>query len=142
LVLILGATLAGCGGGSKSSVKGKVTYGSKTVKFGEVVIFGGDGVPRTGKIDRDGNYEVTEVISGSGKIAVRSLHPKEVAAADRDAKLDPQDVKNWFPLPESYGDPNTSGQTITINAGANTHDINLTPKQGEEVPVGRERGRG
>ncbi|MCI0458006.1 MAG: hypothetical protein L0Z62_13665 [Gemmataceae bacterium] len=130
LFLLLGAALVGCGGGSKASVKGKVAYGGKTVKFGEVVIYGGDGVPRTAKIDREGNYSIPEIISGNGKIAVHSLHPKEVLPPGRDSKAepDPEDVKNWFPLPESYRDPNTSGQTITINPGSNTHDINLPEK--------------
>jgi hypothetical protein len=131
--LPLALTLVGCGGGAKASVKGKVAYGSRPVKVGEVVIFGGDGVPRTGKINRDGTYEVTDLVSGSGKVAVRSTNPKELAAQDRDpkAKPDPVDLKNWFLLPPSYADPNTSGLTVTIQAGANAHDLNLAEKQGE-----------
>jgi hypothetical protein len=97
VVLLIAAFLAGCGGPGKASVKGKVTYGSKTVKSGEVVIFGGDGLPKTGKITRDGTYEIADVTSGDGKIVVRSPHPKEASPAGHGEKvaLDPVDVKNW-----------------------------------------------
>jgi hypothetical protein len=135
--LLLAAALAGCfGGGGKATVKGKVTCGPKTVKFGEVVIYGGDGIPKTGKINRDGTYQVDDVISGQGKIAVRSVHPREVASIGRDekAKPDPEDVKNYFPLPAKYADANSSGLTLTIKAGENSHDITLSESAEPGVP--------
>lgn len=131
VLLLLATALVGCGAPpGKASVKGKVHYGSKPVKFGEVVIFGGDGIPKTVKISRDGTYEVTEVMSGDGRIAVRSTHPKETASLNRDEKAppDPVDVKNWFALPPVYADPNSSGQTLKIAPGENAHDITLPEK--------------
>ena len=125
--IVLVAGLVGCGSDGKASVKGKVTYGAKAVKVGEVVIFGGDGVPQKGRINTDGTYEVKDLVCGECKVAVFSVNPTEALAATRDAKTppDPQDIKNWFPIHSSYEDPNTSGQRITLKAGENEHDIQL-----------------
>jgi hypothetical protein len=124
----LAAGVIGCSSGSPATVRGKVSYAAKPIKSGEVVIYGGDGIPKVGKITLEGTYEVKDVISGEGKIAVRSDNPKDIPNTNRGAKkdpVDPQALKNWFKVPRMYGDPATSGLTVTIKPGENTHDISM-----------------
>jgi len=98
------------------------------MKYGEVVFFGSDGVPKTSKIDKDGNYEITDLAGGEVKIAVRSVNPKEVPSGDRKGP-NPEDVKNWFYISPAYADVNTSGLTLTVTAKDTEHNIQLTAKK-------------
>lgn len=126
-VLIFG--LIGCSGPSQVNVKGKVTYAGKSVKYGEVVVFGSDGQPITVKINGDGTYMATGVASGECKFAVRAIHPKEVPDPKREKKSpDPEDLKNWMNIPGSYGDPSTSGLAAKLTARENEHNLDLNQK--------------
>jgi hypothetical protein len=138
LVAVLSIGLLGCSAG-KGELNGSVSYRAKKVKVGTVTVFGGDGVPRYGIIDRDGNFTVSDLTCGDVRICVASLNPKDTlpfggnvkgrdSAPKRDipkGTIDPMDVKNWFEIPEHYQYPDKSGLTFPLRPGQNTFHIEL-----------------
>jgi hypothetical protein len=124
---------AGCGPGS-ADVTGTVTFKGKPVVCGTVVVFGSDGLPRSGTINPDGTFRVEGIRVGPARVAVTSPPPPGAGPArpksrggregDDGDKIpppqappaDPQVVKNWVALPEKYGDPTRSGLTFDVPA--------------------------
>jgi hypothetical protein len=110
------------------TINGTVSYKGKTVVFGAVVIIDSDGLPKAGSILPDGTFSIEKVISSTPKIAVSSPPPpgaKVAAAKGRDAidpekkpsnvpQLPPEVAKNWFPLPDNFGEHHRSGITTEI----------------------------
>lgn len=132
VILLTGLLLAvGCGGGT--DVTGKVTYQGKPVVYGSVVMIGPDRLPKSGTIQPDGTFTVKGAKLGSAKVAVTSPPPPgvtvpKVAKSGRDAEEDrgsstpvtpapPEVLKNWFPLPDRFGDPDKSGVTVDVKVG-------------------------
>jgi hypothetical protein len=134
----------GCGG--IGNMSGKVTYKGKPVIFGTVMVIAKDNLPYYGQLDEEGNYTITKIPSGAVKVAVNSPDPRtpiprkpgqnEVDQGNkggggrRGVVADPSfkppvDPKKWFPLPEKYGDPETSGVTLEIHNGENAFNIDL-----------------
>lgn len=64
----------GCGGGN-SKVRGKVTFNSKPVVWGTVVLVDSTGQYHQGDIDLNGHYEIDNVPAGIVKIGVVSIDP-------------------------------------------------------------------
>jgi hypothetical protein len=136
--VLLGAlALTGCGSGT-TDLTGKVTYQGKTVVYGSVVVIDSSGAPKSGTIQPDGTYRVSGVRTGAVKVAVSSPPPPGSQPA---AKPDPRDaddkppappvppappevIKNWFQLPNKYGDPNQSGLTGDAKSGQ-SFDLDL-----------------
>ena len=121
----------GCGGGT-APVAGKVTFQGKRVVFGTVVVIGTDGIPKSGPIQPDGTYRVAGVKVGPAKVAVSSPPPPGVTLARKaprggredddgraavDGPVNPEVAKNWFPIPNKYGDPEKSGLTAEVKPG-------------------------
>jgi len=124
---ILVAGLVGCGSAGKANVKGKVTFDGKTVKYGDVIVYGSDGKSQKSPIDREGFFEVKDVASGECKVAVVSLNPKDVPSPDREAKgPDPIDLKNWFAIPTRFADIEKSGLKMTLKPGNNEQELAMT----------------
>jgi hypothetical protein len=135
LILFLSAA-SGCGS-SPGVVSGKVTFQGKTVASGTVMVIGSDGLPRYGKIETDGSYQVTDIPAGLVKLTVNSPSPvhdstKAVTTETRsrgrgqqNPNVPTSDPKLWFEIPAKYGDPNTSGKEATIKGGSNTLNIEL-----------------
>jgi len=98
-------------------VKGKLTLDGKPVAKATVQFNSDKGDTVSGKTGDDGTYTATKVKPGSYKISIKG----EDAAK----------------LPEKFGDAKTSGLTVEVKEGSNTHDINLKgdakpdPKDGE-----------
>lgn len=121
--------LAGCG--NSTDVSGKVTYQGKPVVYGTVVILGSDGIPKSGAIQPDGSFRVSGVKLGSAKVAVSSPQPpgstppkKARERGDDDDKpppevtpASPEVIKNWFPIPNKYGEPTKSELTVEVKSG-------------------------
>jgi hypothetical protein len=131
LAVVLGLT--GCGGG-KATVQGKVTHRGKALACGTVLLVGADGVTVAGEIAGDGSYAVAGVTAGPVQVGVVSKPPRAGARPSRggpvrtrtDARASPAaDRSKWFPIPEKYAEPTTSGLGLTLQAGANTQDIEL-----------------
>src|SRR5262245_27934228 len=143
---LLGAALPGCA--RTGSLSGKVSYKGKTLAYGAVTVIGSDGIPVTGNIGLDGTYEIPALPTGPAKVGVVSPDPVVEAeklakwqrkGGGRPTKVDkrkgkkedtpplanPPDRSKWFAIPDRYGVPESSGLTLTVKGGPNTHDIDL-----------------
>lgn len=70
------AGLVGCGGPSKSTVKGKITYEGKPVDGGQISFSptgGEEAAPTTTDVNSDGTYELEAVV---GKNSIEYLAPQ------------------------------------------------------------------
>ena len=126
--------LTGCGDPT-TEVSGKVTYQGKPVAYGTVVVLDAAGAPKSGAIQPDGTYRVSGVRPGPVKVAVSSppppgSEPTRKSAGGRDGRdsdddkpppnmppAAPEVLKNWFPIPDKYGDPNKSALTAEAKSG-------------------------
>lgn len=121
--------LAGCGG--RGDAAGKVTYQGKPVVWGTVQFEDAEGMLRQANIAPDGTYSVAGLAAGDAKVAVSSINPASSdfqprAAEGRPAPpTPPPAVRGWFPVPEKYAAPHTSGLVLPIKPGANALDIEL-----------------
>jgi hypothetical protein len=132
LFLVTLVMVPGCGGPTKGSLSGSITYADKPVKIGKILAWGGDGSVREGDINPDGTYQVNDVVAGAITLCILSANPaetperKEPGAPKSDApKVNPKD---WFPIPVEYTDVKASPLKTTITSGANKYDIKMTKK--------------
>jgi hypothetical protein len=129
LLAIAALALAGCGG--RGDAAGKVTYQGKPVVWGTVQFEDAEGMVKQANIAPDGTYSVAGVAVGDAKVAVSSINPASSdfqprAAEGRPAPPPPPPaVRGWFPIPDRYAAPHTSGLVLPIKAGANALDIEL-----------------
>jgi hypothetical protein len=123
-------------GKSGATLTGHVTHRGKPVIWGSVIVVGPDGNATAGRIQPDGTYTVENVPPVAVNVAVVSRDPlvqhnmEEIRrnrnrAAPKSWEPVPVDRKQWFPLPERYADPQTSGLTVLLSKGTNRHDIEL-----------------
>jgi hypothetical protein len=129
----------GCGRGDGvnrgGKLTGKVTLDGKPVGGGEVTVIGADGKhSMSGKIRNSGEYEIMEPPLGPCKLAVVTSSIKDVPPPS--AKKGPVNFTDpatgewpiYVPIPAKYEKPETSGLTVEIKGGDQTHDIPLTAK--------------
>jgi len=116
--------LVGCGP-SRGDLKGKVTYNGQVVKSGSVLVTGGNGEPKQGAIDREGNYSVDGIVIGQIKIGVSSPEPKGSAMRKKGDEAVKVDKTGWFSIPDKFADPQKSGLAFEIKSGPNTKDIDI-----------------
>lgn len=146
LVLSLGlvacVAVTGCGA-KTSNVKGKVTYGGKSVVWGSVTLVDEKGMFHQGPINLDGTYTIPNVPVGKVKIGVFSPKPDGTHKGGRGAvsavggKGDPNDPRDkfksapppeppkpqpgaWFPLPDKFVEPEKSGLTGEVKSSKET----------------------
>ena len=143
LPVILSLGLVGCGA-STAKVSGKVTYGDKIVKGGDVTfVVEGKGTS-SARINEDGTYTVEGVPAGTAKVVVdtKALNPANVTGVvkfnpPKDAKL-PEGLsgagadkaelaRRFVPIPEKYADLNKTPLTTTITGGTQEYNIKLEP---------------
>ncbi len=114
----------GCGT-SLPTVAGKVTYRGAALSTGNVTLHpAGRSAPGYGTIGSDGSYSIRTgnaegVAAGEYKITVNAAEP-----------MPPPTPQNPLPtakslIPLRYAMPETSGLSLTVQAGANSHDIEL-----------------
>lgn len=137
LTVLLAAVGCGSGGGVNRGGKltGKVTIDGKPVGGGEVIIYGADGKhSMSGKIRNSGAYEILDPPLGACKLAVVTSPIKDVPPPT--AKKGPVNfadpVTGEWPLyvrvPDKYEKAETSGLTVEVKGGDQSHDIPLTGK--------------
>jgi hypothetical protein len=141
-VVVLGGFLAaGCD--DAPTVKGRVTARGKPVVWGSVTLVDSKGGYHQALLDLNGQFVIDGVPAGAVKVGVVSDNPVGRGAArghraptagkaggaaqfprealgfhqghaDEPPKLPPG---AWFPLPDRYGDPHTSGLTGEVRPG-------------------------
>jgi hypothetical protein len=132
--------LSGCGPGI-GNLSGKVTYQTKTVASGSVILIASDGVPRYCPLQQDGTFHFGNIPAGEVKLGVTSPNPvpdpEKLAMSAPGAKRggreqqDPitatptSDPKLWFPIPTTVGDPTQSNIKRTLKRGDNVYNIEL-----------------
>jgi len=148
LLLGLLALSVGCGPSSKARgiVKGKVTFAGKALPSGNVGFFGANNLTGTGIIDKDGNYTILDAPLGEVKISVtvpqgpppgmmmgpgmaasKGMTSVDPSGSGKSIPLLPTAPTNVMPIPEKYAKPETSGLTLKVEKGEQTHDITLNP---------------
>jgi hypothetical protein len=132
LFLLLTAGI-GCGAG-KGDLTGSVKYKGRTVKIGTVTVFGSDGVPKSGVIDRDtGTFLVQDITAGEVKAIVASPNPTEDVVLERSQdpkrahprKVDSEAVKLWFDIPARYSDIAKTDLCFTLRQAENQRHLQL-----------------
>jgi len=135
---------AGCGGGKKGEVSGKVLYQGKPVRGGTVSFIPEGGGLMSSAIEEDGSYTVRNVPVGAVKITVEtdSFRPPvmppggpgsggppegvmKYMKGKNAALADPQRAKRYVPIPLQYGDPRQSNLTYTVTGGKQEYLIDL-----------------
>lgn len=116
------ALLSGCGP-STSTVSGTVTYQGKKVVWGGVALVAADGTAHPGTIEKDGSFTIANVPTGTAKVGVTSPDPLMGAKSAKEfegTRYKPPQLPAgaWFPVPEKFGDPKTSGLTVEVGSGA------------------------
>ena len=124
-------TLAAVGCGGYGDVSGKVTHKGKTLVWGTVQFEGSDNALKQGNIKSDGTYTIHGLAIGEARAAVSSINPKSSDFQVRQAEGGPPpkprpEVRGWFPIPEKYDAPYTSGLKYPVKSGENKIDIELT----------------
>jgi len=143
LPVILSLALVGCGAPT-AKVSGKVTYGDKIVKGGDVTfVVEGKGTA-SARIKEDGTYTVEGVPAGTAKVCVdtKAFNPANVTGVvqlnpPKDAKLpeglagagaDRSELQRRFvQIPERYADLNKTPLTTTITGGTQEYNIKIEP---------------
>lgn len=131
---VLLGTISGCGE-STGSVKGKVYLQEKVVTAGTVAFVASNNKVATAQIQADGSYHIISTSPGLTKIGVTA--PVVVSAPPGmkqdgknmgipDAPKSAEQAKGKIvPIPAKYNDPEKSGVTHTVAAGAQEFDIKL-----------------
>ncbi len=143
LVLLFGllAVAVGCGTNYKArgTVKGKVTISGKNLTVGTVMFYGKDNLTGSAPIGSDGTYVINDAPLGDVKITVtvptvppggfshlKGAPAGPVMPGENNPK--PTTIPTTVvPIPQKYGNVETSGLTFTVQRGEQTNDLNLTP---------------
>jgi hypothetical protein len=122
---------SGCGNARDGVVTGKVTHQGKTLASGTVVLFGEDNQPVQAPIGPDGAYRIHGAPYGLARLAVFSPgagKPLPARTVKDKIKAPPPsapDTSKWFPIPDIYTNPETSGLTLRLEHSETRFDIDL-----------------
>lgn len=126
---LLAATLmlaAGCGGKpakKMTTVTGTVSYQGQQLNTGVIKFLAPNGDFATAAIRPDGTFLMTEVVPGEQKVAYVG-GPMNVGSSDQAAGGNTPKAKA-VTVPAKFGDPQTSGVTVTVpeSGGAVTVEL-------------------
>lgn len=136
-LLLLTWALSGCGSPT-AEVSGIVTYKGRPLPSGTVLFHSAEGRIEHGLVTAEGRYTIVEAPLGSVRITVQShaQAPKELPtrggkppatpAGPSTPAIEKRDGK-YVQIPRHYLDPAKSGLTYVVQAGSQTHDIDLPP---------------
>ncbi|MBN1910901.1 MAG: hypothetical protein JW818_14240 [Pirellulales bacterium] len=119
-------TLAGCGDGrpKRVPVSGRVLIDGKPVPCGTICVMPENARAASGDIGPDGRF--TLQCFGDNDGAVLGTHKVTVESFENVGEL----ARKRF-VPKEYGDPKTSGLTVTIDGSTDALEINLEWKGGK-----------
>ena len=122
---------AGCG---SPKISGKVTYKGEPLHMGLVVFTAANGWSGTAPINEDGSYSIANVPVGTVTVAVDSFGETGNLPArgkvmrrprDEHAPPPPDAGPAGVKIPAKFKKADTSGLTIEVTGGRQTHDIKL-----------------
>jgi hypothetical protein len=136
LALAVSLIVAGCGGGGKGTVTGKVTYKGQALKGGRVSFAASNKQTVLADIKEDGTYTAPDVATGPAKVSVQTSYMKQLSRTSRSYKVpegappglggrDPDLAKRYVQIPDNYEDPEKSGLTYDVKRGSQDHNIEL-----------------
>jgi hypothetical protein len=142
---VLGLLVLAAGCSSSGTITGKITYQGRPVTGGTVLFASADGKGNvSSQIGADGSYTINKMPAGLAKIAVetKSAQPTQSRFGVGPPKgmqpppgTVPEGAKSVYDsgsatakaelLPDTYGNPESSGLTFEVKGGAQTHNIEL-----------------
>lgn len=142
LALLVCVVATGCGG--NGSVSGKVSYNGQALGGGTVIFYSEGKGSAESQIGPDGSYSIDKIAAGPVKVAVETASAKPVAPDPRRPAMPtpPPDQTpkgadtslynassapkgKYVAIPETYGNPATSGLTYDVKAGSQQKDFDL-----------------
>src|SRR5262249_9016762 len=126
-LLFVLALAAGCFRPGRGSVSGVVTYQGKPLPGGTILFYDEKNRVREADIREDGTYVVTDVATGTARVAVVTpthipmVGPGGFAAPGRADAPKPRSVQ----IPAKYGSPDSSGLRLPVGRGENKFDVDL-----------------
>lgn len=128
-VLVAAAALwaAGCGP-SFGTISGTLTHNGKPVPDVTVSFVSPDGTINTAQVGADGTYSVANVPVGPVQVTVQSptaLGESEQEVIKKGKSGVAPKAATRVGLDPKFGDPQTSGLSLTVKAGDNKYDIDL-----------------
>lgn len=131
-VAVIAAGLVGCGGLPRGTLHGKLTLRGEPLAGATVMFFGRDNQVYRADLGADGTYTVGGVPLGPIRVAVQQFLPSVTPRPDpppggprkpemgeaRDAAWKPPEVtaEERPRVPDSYGDPSTSGLSFELSS--------------------------
>jgi hypothetical protein len=149
-LLVAVAAALGCSSSGNPNaparVSGKLTYNNQPIKAGNMLLHTPDGVAYPAQISPDGTYSATDVPTGELVVTIdteplspkstkkgaqeESMRMKQMQGMEqrRPAGADPgaDPTANYIKIPAKYASPKTSPVKVTLSAGKQSKDINLT----------------
>jgi hypothetical protein len=145
--LVLFATVILClsslGCRDTTNLTGTVKHRGRVVVYGTVVAIGSDGETRSGIINIDGRYTISNLPMGKTIICVSSPQPPELSAnnkliGDKVPLVDLPErtaaagsptsefvLKHWQMIPLKYADPQQSGLSVVLGRGETVYDVGM-----------------
>lgn len=118
--------LAGGCGPSTATVAGKVSYQGKPLAWGSVTLIAADGSAHQAGLEPDGSFRLDLVPTGPARVGVSSPDPaprKGQEPNPRVASPPALPPGAWFPLPDKFANPQTSGLTVQVGGGPADLDL-------------------
>jgi hypothetical protein len=145
-LLSLGVGVLGCSGGGNPNaparVSGSISYKGQPIKAGTMSFVTTGGIAHNALISADGTYTATDIPVGEMVVVIEteSINPKKTTPASqntKEAKMRMQMMQpgpasvekasdHYIKIPAKYGNAKTSPLTVTLTAGRQVQNFDLT----------------
>lgn len=131
--------------GAPARVSGTISYKGTPIKGGTMKFYTQEGVGYDAQITNDGTYTATDLPEGEMIVTVEteSINPAAKGSTDKNAEKrmaamtggreppagmggSPKAMNVYIKVPEKFGNPKTSPVTVTLSAGRQVKNIDLT----------------